>query len=300
MFSTAILMKPAAISARPHRLSPVLCRMSSRQRREFRHDDVGVGRHVATGAENLREAPRPQPAEHQVAVGDGERPTAAIAGRAGVRAGRSGPTRTRAPSKCRSSRRPPPPSRRASSARAPSRRPPWSRPAARTRRRNARRRSRSRPYRSRGPGRTRPRRRPPPCRRSRRPGRTGWHPCRGTPAPASPPFDFMNRAGTPASSASKLRDIGSQHRRQIGVDHVVSPRATSFISGLTAWPRRNLGGSDPPARRFGQQPLMFGETGSRASGQWPAHGIRRDHRRLPVAPPSRPPRGQARAGFSRR
>jgi hypothetical protein len=113
-------------------------------------DHGAVERLVAARPEQRREEVRLQLAEHHVAVGDGQRPAAPVAGRPGIGAGG---IRSHPEARCRrnagSSRRRPPRCGSASSARACARRPPASRRPARTRRHSARRRSRCRPCRSR-------------------------------------------------------------------------------------------------------------------------------------------------------
>jgi hypothetical protein len=58
-----------------------------RDRLEPRGDDVAIERLVAPRAEDRGEEPGIELAEHHVGVGDGQRPAAAIAGRAGIGAG---------------------------------------------------------------------------------------------------------------------------------------------------------------------------------------------------------------------
>ena len=121
-------------------------------------------------------------ADHHVGVGDGERPAAAVAGRARdwrrPSPGRRGSARRR---NAGSSRRPPPPCGSASSARACARRRPRSRRRARTRRRNATTSVEvppmSKPMTRVEAGLAR---RSRPCRPRRRPGPTGSRPCPGT------------------------------------------------------------------------------------------------------------------------
>ncbi len=58
---------------------------------EFAGDDVDIDRRIALRAEHAREEARLQLAEHDVAVGDGERPAAAVAGRTRIGARRFRP-----------------------------------------------------------------------------------------------------------------------------------------------------------------------------------------------------------------
>ena len=67
---------------------PVAAPISARQRRELRAHDRGVERLVAARAEDCGKSVGLDLAEHHVAVGDGERPAAPVAGRPGIRAGR--------------------------------------------------------------------------------------------------------------------------------------------------------------------------------------------------------------------
>ncbi len=62
-----------------------------RERGEFFAHDLGVERRIAPGPEDAREELRLDLAEHDVRVGDRERPAAAVAGRPGVRARGIGP-----------------------------------------------------------------------------------------------------------------------------------------------------------------------------------------------------------------
>ena len=164
---------------------PPRCSRAARRRR--------IERLVAARAEHRREMLRHDPAEEQVAVGDGQRSAAAVAGRPRLRAGacpgRPGSACRRSG---RSTRRPPRRCGSASSARGCARRRPCFRRPARSGRHNATRRSRCRPCRSRSAARScgaLPR----PCRRRRPPGRTGSRPCRGMRcASVRPPFDCMN------------------------------------------------------------------------------------------------------------
>ena len=81
MFSTAILMKPSAISSGD--LPPTSLASSAKA---LLHR-VGVERLVLVRAENLREEIGDELADQHVGVGDGERPAAAVAFRAGIGAG---------------------------------------------------------------------------------------------------------------------------------------------------------------------------------------------------------------------
>src|SRR6185312_11036861 len=56
--------------------------------REFPRDTLGIERLVAAGAEDMREKARLQLAEHDIAIRDGQRAAAAIAGGTGIGAGR--------------------------------------------------------------------------------------------------------------------------------------------------------------------------------------------------------------------
>ncbi len=80
MLSTAIRTKPSATASA---VIPALVRNLCAQRPR----SLGVDRLVAAGAEDPGEMLRPDLAEDDVAVGDGERPAAAVAGRAGNRPG---------------------------------------------------------------------------------------------------------------------------------------------------------------------------------------------------------------------
>ena len=90
MLSTAIARKPSATSTGVRRL-PVASAISRGERGEFRRDDARSSGWSPSGPNTCGKESRLQLAEHDVAVGDGERPAAAIAGRAGIGAGRFRP-----------------------------------------------------------------------------------------------------------------------------------------------------------------------------------------------------------------
>jgi hypothetical protein len=85
MFSTAMRRKPSATSSgspRPGGLGDL-----AGQRGELLAHHLGVERLVAVGAEDLGKMRGLDLAEHDVAVGDGQRPAAAVAGRPRIGAG---------------------------------------------------------------------------------------------------------------------------------------------------------------------------------------------------------------------
>jgi hypothetical protein len=85
MFSTAIRRKPSATSCglRP---SPISLASAS----NFSAHDVGVERLVGVRPEDGGKMGGVQLAQHDVAIGDGQRPALAVAGRAGIGAGAFG------------------------------------------------------------------------------------------------------------------------------------------------------------------------------------------------------------------
>ena len=175
ILSTAMSRKPSAISSRllPPTASAISC---SRAR-----DASGSSGWSPSGPNTAGKCVRVDPAEEQVAVGDGQRPAVAIAGRARVRAGALRPDAeahaVEAADRPAARRDGMDLHHRRADAHARRRR---SRRQARTARHNATRRSRCRPCRSRSAARRRAARSPRPFRPLRRPGRTGSRPCRET------------------------------------------------------------------------------------------------------------------------
>ena len=145
MLSTAMSRKPSAISSRL--LAPPSASATSCSRAREASGSSGWSPSGPNTAGKLR---RVDPAEEQVAVGDGQRPAVAVAGRARARARRTAGRRGSAFRRSgRSSRRRPRPCGSASSARGCARRRRRFRRPARSGRHNATRRSRCRPCRSR-------------------------------------------------------------------------------------------------------------------------------------------------------
>ena len=86
MFSTAILMKPSAISSGAR----AVAELAGKRLERFAHGVV-VELLVLTGTENAREEIGDELARHDIGVGDGERALAPVAERAGIGAGGVGP-----------------------------------------------------------------------------------------------------------------------------------------------------------------------------------------------------------------
>ena len=121
-----------------------------RKRRELVAHHAGIQRLVLAGAEDVGEELGLQRAQHDVAVGDAERPAPPVArGARDRRPPTQGPRDSARHRRSRSSRRPPPPCGSASSVRACARPRPGSRRRARIRRRSAPRPSTCRPCRRR-------------------------------------------------------------------------------------------------------------------------------------------------------
>ena len=178
MLSTAIRRKPCGDVLRRHGAAD-----RARHLVEPAPRRLAIERLVAAEPEHRGEMRRVDPPEHQVAVGDRQRPALAVAGRARDRPRRS-PGRPAAASRRtgRPSRRPPRRCGSASSARAGGRRRRCSRRPVRTRRHSARRRSRCRPCRTRSAApvrRANAPRWPRPCRPRPPAGPERTHPCRG-------------------------------------------------------------------------------------------------------------------------